>query len=206
MFAHIRECPIIAGNRSFPYIGVQRRTRPKSDGLLYRLLYKTAGRRDEIALMSTPDDANTWHELAEQGLLLPGHIEVLRVIESALQQQDGLTDEQRRLEMLKRAREFARFATSSLVFPEVAFPPEAGRVTPWDYDEPTDTWRRRYEGREDNAGPASVQISGTQLADGTVIERKLAVRINDLLTANEGRQLSSVLVAAADELDRLNAS
>lgn len=155
-------------------------------------------------LMSNADDAHTWDELVNQNLLLTEHIQVLYAIEAALNQQE-LTNEQRRLEMLKRAREFAAFKTSSDIFPEVPFPSEAGRATPWKYQEIEDIWYRMYEGREAKAGPASAQISGIQRSDGLAIERKLAIRIHDRLTADEARQFASLLIAEANEIDRLNA-
>jgi hypothetical protein len=168
------------------------RSRPRLDGT--------------VPVMGTADDAHTWDELVDQDQLLPGHIQVLYGIEAALKQQSGLTDEQRRLEMLKRAREFAKFKTSGQVFSDVPFPPEAGRVSTFDYDEINDVWRRAYEGRESKIGRASIQISGSQGSDGAVLDRNLAIRIEGLLTAEEGRQFASLLIAEADEIERLNAA
>ena len=154
--------------------------------------------------MNGHDDADSWDELVAKDLLLPEHIEVLKVIETALKQQ-GANEAQQRQEMLKRAREFAAFKTSGDVFPDVPLPPEAGRVSAWEYDEAEDVWQRRYEGREFKAGAGSVQIAGTQTSDGAVSSRRLAIRVLDLLSAEDARQLAFLLQQEADAIDRFTA-
>jgi hypothetical protein len=54
-------------------------------------------------------------------------------------------------------------------------------------------------------GPASVRIAGLQGLDEGVFKRRLAVLVDDLLTPAEARQLASLLLAGADEIERLDA-
>jgi hypothetical protein len=54
-------------------------------------------------------------------------------------------------------------------------------------------------------GPASVRIAGLQGLDEGVFKRRLAVLVDDLLTPDEARQLASLLLAGADEIERLDA-
>jgi hypothetical protein len=61
------------------------------------------------------------------------------------------------------------------------------------------------EGRKRKGGPASVRIAGLQGLDEGVLKRKLVVRVDDLLTPDEARQLASQLLAGADEIERLDA-
>jgi hypothetical protein len=61
------------------------------------------------------------------------------------------------------------------------------------------------EGTKRKGGPASVRIAGLHGLDERELKRRLAVRVDDLLTPDEARQLASQLLAGADEIERLDA-
>jgi hypothetical protein len=60
-----------------------------------------------------------------------------------------------------------------------------------------------YEGSEGTAGPASLRIVGVLGPDGAVIRPRVAIHLDDVLTADEARELAALLLAQADEIDRL---
>ena len=61
-----------------------------------------------------------------------------------------------------------------------------------------------FEGSEEMAGPASVRIVGVLGPDGAVIRPRVTVHLDDVMTAAEARDLAALLLARADEIDRLD--
>lgn len=62
-----------------------------------------------------------------------------------------------------------------------------------------------YEGSEGTAGPASVRVVGVLGPDGAIIRPRVTIHLDDVLTADDARELAALLLAQADEIDRLAA-
>jgi hypothetical protein len=100
-------------------------------------------------------------------------------------------------------------------FPDVALPAGAVRVREWEWPNRTGHEKplRYFDGTMRTVerlcgSDIEVQIEGTQFSDGN-IERLVRVTFpgfhggDDVLTADQARNLSAALAAAADELDAL---
>jgi len=61
-----------------------------------------------------------------------------------------------------------------------------------------------YEGSAKTAGPASVRIVGVLGPDGAVIRPRVTIHLDDVLTAEEARELAALLVAQAEAIDQLS--
>ena len=90
--------------------------------------------------------------------------------------------------------------------PDVAPPPgfTADTWFPGDRDDPRPSRFVRWE-RAIPDEKACIEIRALQYADGTLFEPELFVHImtDDGLSSGEARELARLLIAAADELDRL---
>lgn len=144
--------------------------------------------------MSTPDELNDWHDLLDQ--LTPEHIRILRCVELAAHG-FGMRQEKLRVEMLRRAREFASLSVGNLLFPQIAHPAGAATVHAWCFE--SDGWQRRFEMKSRTVEGFTVQICGAQREDGSTTYQ---LRISGAceLEAGQAQQLGAAIVAEVDKL------
>jgi hypothetical protein len=83
----------------------------------------------------------------------------------------------------------------------IAPPADARRVFPWEFDGAG--WARWFDGTARSVGPAAVTVTGRQFDDGTVLRGvTLVLGDDELLDGDEARAIATVLLEAADELER----
>lgn len=157
-------------------------------------------------MTTTPDDtARTWRSLSDE--LTPEQVEKIAEAEK----QSPLPDAEKAATLLEWARGWAqRNLDDHLMFGHLAAPADATAV--YHCGERTDGrgWSREFCGTARRVAGVSLDIEGTQFADGAV-ERMLTVSVDDLpdsiggvLDTDQARQLAAALIEAADELDRLS--
>jgi hypothetical protein len=157
-------------------------------------------------MTTTHDDtATTWRDLSDQ--LTPEQIERLTDFERRWTEAGKL--QERDESLLFGAREYAENnVRDSVMFGHLDWPEGATAVYP--SGELSDgRWSREFDGGSRQVNGVTVNISGTQFADGT-IERELSVSVDDRssgpggdLNAAQARALAANLIEAADELERL---
>ena len=147
-------------------------------------------------MTTTPDDATTWRDLADQ--LTP---EQRRSYENLERETHGRMPAERLLEF---AREEVEGNLADIAHCDVAAPADANWVGRWGQNLDGRGWSRSLVWREFRAPEMCVAVDGVQHCDGTV-ERQVSVYVNDgpKLAAGPARRLAALLVEAADELDRL---
>jgi hypothetical protein len=140
--------------------------------------------------MSTSDDtAQTWRDVADR--LTSAQIAQLERLER---------DEPQTL--LEMARQWAaQNMAAAPPLDDVTPPAGAVRTFGWQRD---GTWFRDFEGTTRRGGPARVQISGRQQADGST-RRWITVHARHLeaLDPASARELAALLIEAADEMEKL---
>jgi hypothetical protein len=142
----------------------------------------------------TADDT-TWRGLAD--LLTAEQIAELEYCERE-EIPPGLADERHRVNC---ARMMARHNLIQQLCADVAAPVDAvGEPDVW--QDWGDGYGRMYTVSSRDVGEMSVQVCGVQFDDGRTETSILAGGVEQM-TAEEGRRLAEALIAAADELGRL---
>ena len=164
--------------------------------------------------MNAPDmPAETWRDLADQ--LTPEQIARLEVAEvHYVPMADGTVDVERDRQgcLLFGARELAAQNLAAMLYQHVPAPESATDVGPWEKFDDGPGWSRLWWGNRRlvcvaGAGTHdfSVLVQGAQWSDGR-LQRGVVLDSDDsAMSAAEVRKLAAALVAAADELDALNA-
>lgn len=154
------------------------------------------------------DNVTTWRDLADQ--LMAEQVAYLELSErNPVPNPDGSIDEDaNRRGQLFAARQMIVQNLAAVYHQHVPTPTGAVEVEPW---EPVgDGYERIWCGRSWSVpigsadGPARVEVSGDQRADGTVACGIVAYCLDDRMTAVEARQLAVALIEAADELDGIS--
>ena len=107
--------------------------------------------------------------------------------------------------LVKLARGAVEERLADTFYCDVRAPADATWVGAWERNLRLDGWSRGLVWREFRGPGMCVAIDGGQQCDGTVV-RGISVYLNDDdlgFTSVEARRLAALLVAAADELDRL---
>ncbi|NTY58666.1 hypothetical protein [Mycolicibacterium sphagni] len=160
------------------------------------------------------DNATTWRDLADQ--LTPEQIAYIEQWEAHPEvppRADGLPfdAEHRRSSLLFTAREYAWRNAAAVRYAHISPPPGATYVGDWAGDmwESGDPATRIFEGTKRTCEHMEVRTGGWQDSNGRT-EWQITVdsnaKFNDgQMTSSVARQVGAAVVAAADELDRLNA-
>lgn len=109
-------------------------------------------------------------------------------------------------DLLEVAQDYAEQNRIQTDYAHIPAPAGATHTFPWS-DDFGDGVSRGFYGAEWPVGEVAARIVGEQSTDGSTtqtIEVRHRERTNGELTANEARKLGLALIAAAEELDRLN--
>ena len=106
--------------------------------------------------------------------------------------------------LLKWARDYIAGRLADAAYCDVPAPADVTFVGEWEQDLKLGGWSRGLVWRASVDATMCVDIDGRQHCDGTV-ERGISVYLNEgaQFTSAEARRLATLLVEAADELDRL---
>jgi hypothetical protein len=142
----------------------------------------------------------TWRDLS--GQLTEEQVDRLTAMEQSVEKPHLAADLLLELALAWAEQNF----TDDVMFGHIDPPAGARCVSGWlvDGDEATSVWSRAFEGTRRRVSDVDVVIEGRQFHDYGC-EREVAVYTDGArLDPAEARQLAAALIAAADEIDRLD--